>query len=187
MRERKTSFLFLILCGLVSSLFLTGCGNDRKKAEEAKRTDTVKAVCELMFTYPSSQVDELWAAMEEAAETIGEGVEDGKAPEEKVNAVEEMMEEMYGEYFTEDGYISFVSTGEVLYPIGLVIGTEKEMSLKSVEEIQDSSKDDKFYQYEAVIELNGEEIHQTLGYTFDGEKISTMEYLDQQWQEKFEE
>lgn len=187
MKVMKKIGSILMISGLLGSLLLSGCGKEQKTEEAEKRLGTVKAVSELMFTYPSSQMDELREIMEKAATTVGEGVEDGKPSEEAVKEQDEMLEKLYGTYFSDDGYQSLVSEGIVLDPVMTVMGKQGKMSLKSVEEVQDSSDKDEFYQYEAVIDVNGEEITQNIRVTFDNDKIKNIEYLDDTLQKKIYE
>lgn len=56
--------------------------------------------------------------------------------------------------------------------------------LKSVKEVEDSSDKDEFYQYEAVIDVNGEEITQNMRIAFEDNKIKDIEYLDDTLQKK---
>lgn len=177
----------LIMSVLLGSLLLVACGKDQKKEEAEERLETVKAVSELMFTYPSGQMDELWKTMEQAATVIGQGVEDGAPSEEDVKEQEEMLEEIFGSYFSEDGYQSLVSEGTILYPAMKVMGNQGKISLKSVKEVEDSSDKDESYQYEAMIDVNGEEITQNMRITFDDNKIQDIEYLDNALQKKIYE
>lgn len=187
MKRMKRLSLLLMISGLLGSLLLVGCGKEKENEEAKQRLETVKAVSELMFTYPSDQMDELWKTMEQAATVVGEGVEDGAPSEDAVKKQDEMLEKLYGSYFSEDGYQSLVSEGTILDPVMGVMGNQGEISLKSVKEVEDSSDKDEFYQYEAVIDVNGEEITQNMRITFDDDKIQDIEYLDNALQKKIYE
>lgn len=184
MKRMKRLGSFLMISGLLGSLLLVGCGKEKENEEAKQRLETVKAVSELMFTYPSDQMDELWKTMEQAATVVGEGVEDGAPSEDAVKEQDEMLEKLYGSHFSEEGYQSLVSEGKILDPVMRVMENQGTISLKSVKEVEDSSDEDEFYQYEAVIDVNGEEIIQNMRVAFEDNKIKDIEYLDDTLQKK---
>lgn len=178
MKVMKKLYVCVMISGIFGSVLLSGCQKSQENEDGTKKLESVKAVCERMFTYPDSRMDDLREAMGHAATTIGLGVENGQPSEEDTRKVDEMMEDLYGTYFTETGYDTMISSGTLLDPIMKIMDSQGTISLESVKEVKDSSDEDQMHQYETVIQVDGKEIKQNLQVVFDGDKIEKIEFVE---------
>lgn len=165
--SRNVAVLALVL---VLSVSLIACAGQTSKTD-----DVVRSICEQMFTYPSDNNKELFdAASWKGAPAIGMDELSKGIP----TRYEELLKEMYGEFFTEEAYGTFVNTRIPMEAVKLAADNQKTMEFVGLENIKRETKENHSAEYMVTVKVDDTEIQQKIHVTVEDGKLVYFNYAD---------
>lgn len=135
------------------ALFMTGCtGKDAS-------LKNIEKVCSGIFTYPEENAGHLLA-------------------ETNTDDFQQLLEELYSDSFTEDGFQQFCNKRIPLNVITAAQNKSCEITVESIEKTKASTDTDNTTKYIVTLSLNGEKTEQEILVTFEKDKIDYFDFAD---------
>lgn len=146
--------------------------------QTSKTDDVVQSICKQMFTYPSDNNKELLdAASWKGAPVFGMDGPD-EFSERPPTRYEELLKEMYGEFFTEEAYGTFVKTLVPMEAVKLAIENQKTMEFVGLENMGQESKENHRAEYMVTVKVDDSQVQQKLHVTEEDGKLVYFNYAD---------